>query len=94
MKLSKIIEKVEEWFRKFTYNYFINSIIPDTKYKYKISITEICPNGERDFFIIYADDKGNLYNGLDNLVELGQEAYCDDEDMIQWLKDFEEKWRE
>lgn len=92
MKLSKIIEKFEEWMGEFTYDFEINSIAHGEKYKYKINMTEFgpCPSSTYD---IYADEDGNFFNEDDNLISFSRDVYDYDKDVIKWIDDFEEKWR-
>lgn len=96
MKLSEIVTKLEEWLNEFSYDYVINSIIPDARYKYKISATEIGPDGNESnvFYVLFVDENGDIYNtNGDNVVEAAQEAYFYDEEILEWLMKFEEKWR-
>lgn len=93
MRLSKIIEKFEEWMDYFTYGHEINSITPGEKHKYKINITEFGPCLPTTYDL-YADENGNLYNDEDNLIAFSKYAYDYDKEIFKWIDDFEEKWRE
>ena len=93
MKLSEIIHKVEEWMEYFTYYFCINSIVPDTIYKYRISIDEYGPSGLDSSYFIYADENGNIFNDEGNLIDFAKDAYDYDQEILQWVNKFEEKWR-
>ena len=93
MKLSKIVEKLEEYMDYFTYGYEINSIILDARYKYKINITEYGPDGIDGSYPLYTDEDGNIFNDEGNLIDFAKDVYDYDQEVLQWIDRFEEKWR-
>ena len=95
MKLSDAVMEIEEWLDYFTYDYQIDSVEVKSESEFVIHFWELNPSGEyttddTDFFTI---EDGVLINSNGNdVVDVGQEVYSDQDELIEWLKRFEEKW--
>lgn len=94
MKLSEIIQEVEEWLSEFTYRYEITNVEQCFNDDYRVRFVEYGPNGEsseEETFTVTQNGKLINSNG-DDVVELqltGEEYISE---FVQWVIDFKEKW--
>lgn len=95
MKLSEAVREVEEWLDRFTYGYELSYAEVKSESEFKIGFWELSPSGsyltdDTDFFTI---EEGVLINSNgDDVTEVAQEAYSDDEETIEWVRQFVGNW--
>ena len=95
MKLSEAIAMVEEWLDEHTYNYKIYKVKATGKGRWKIRFLEYNPFGgiSCDTYFYIPFDKRCIYNFRENdLLEVGRDAYGNDEEMLKWYDEFERRW--
>ena len=94
MKLSDAVMEIEEWLNYFTYDYDINEVQLTANCGYRFYIFEMLPTGGwTDEYFMTVEPNGTLINNNGNdVIDVGQEAYSDQEELIEWLKKFEEEW--
>ena len=94
MKLSEIIQEVEEWLNAFTYSYEITNVEQCFNDDYRVRFVEYSPDGsysEEETFTV--TQHGNIINSNgDDVIDVG--LTCEDHitEYVQWLLDFKKKW--
>ena len=89
MKLSEVAMEVEEWLDRFTYGYEFNYVDVKSESEYVFHYWEF-PRDKEDFFTV--EDGVIINSNGDDVTEVAQEAYSNDEEMIEWVRRFVEKW--
>lgn len=89
MKLSEVAMEVEEWLDLFTLAYEITLVEQKTNGGYQIHIFE---NVYTECFLTVEPNGRIINSNGDDVTEVIQEAYSDDEETIEWVRAFVEKW--
>ena len=87
--LSKVLE-IDSWLSTMCYSFSIEKVI-HVQDDYIFSIIETDHNGNPDSYDLTVLSNGRIINeNGDDIVETSKDAYSNDEEMIEWIKEFEE----
>lgn len=92
MKLSEIIQEVEDWLVWFTYSFEITGCEQCFNGDYRVRFVEYTPNGEssdEETFTVTQNGKLINSNG-DDVTEIQLDE--SDPDCVQWVRDFRNQW--
>ena len=87
--LSKVLE-IDSWLSTMCYSFSIEKVIHinDT---YVFSIIERDNNGNKDEYNLTVLSTGRIINeNGDDVVEISKDAYSNDNELLEWINEFEE----
>lgn len=87
--VSQVLE-IDSWLSTMCYSFSIEKVV-HIQDDYVFSIIEKDNNGNEDSYELTVLPNGTIINeNNDDVVELSKDAYSNDKEMLDWIKEFEE----
>ena len=87
--VSQVLE-IDSWLSTMCYSFSIEKVVR-VQDDYIFSIIETDHNGNSDKYDLTVLPNGTIINeNNDDVVELSKDAYSNDKEMLDWIKEFEE----